>query len=311
MAGSGSATLISIRCSRAAGLSSASARLRFVAPARQALPPERIEQPIFAGLTAYRGFLAEDDWSSLPTLNAALAPLRHRVTGKSLSLVAQESTAGDPMHYELRIFERGEIATRSDNWHDLFNALIWKTYPAIKSALNVGQAEDVVRIGLQKRTRAQYAMTQFDEAGAVVVLRDPGLLRLWDAHDWAGLFLDQRQAWSDGRISLSVFGHALFEHALVPELFLVAKTLVFFDDSGSEGIANLDECAAAMIARSHCLRDPQELRPLPLAGIPGWYRARQDAAFYRDAPCFRPLRPRRKYPEPLLFVRSGSQKIAL
>jgi hypothetical protein len=222
-------------------------------------------------------------------------------------LVAQESMAGDPMHYELRILERGEIATRSDNWHDLFNALIWKTYPAIKSALNVGQAEDIARVGLRHRTHAQYAMTQFDEAGAVVVVRDPELLRLWDAHDWAGLFLDQRQAWSDGRISSSVFGHALLEHALVPEILLVAKTLVFFDDSPSSGIANVDECAAAMIAELRCLRDPQELRPLPLSGIPGWHRAKQNAAFYRDMPCFRPLRPLREYPEPLPLINSGSQ----
>jgi hypothetical protein len=47
------------------------------------------------------------------------------------------------------------------------------------------------------------------------------------------------------------------------------------------------------------LIDPQELRPLPLSGIPGWHRRTHDPEFYATAPCFRPLRPGRIYPPPL------------
>ncbi len=46
------------------------------------------------------------------------------------------------------------------------------------------------------------------------------------------------------------------------------------------------------------MTDPLQLRPLPLAGIPGWHDV-QDSAFYRNADYFRPLRAGRAYPPPL------------
>lgn len=238
-------------------------------------------------------------------LNERLLPLVHQSTGKSLSFVAQESLAADPTHYETRIFQRGEIATRSDNWHDLLNALIWKKFPAIKSALNTLQAESVARVGSQRRTREQDALTQFDEAGAVLVLRDRALLALWDAHDWPGLFLRQREAWRDGRISLAIFGHAVLEHALLPDILLVAKTLVFVADEAdpaNDTDADIDVRTAEAIAGHRYLHDPQQLRPLPLSGIAGWHRSAQDGGFYRDTPCFRPLRPGRLYAAPMPFT---------
>ncbi|MEO6364534.1 MAG: DUF3025 domain-containing protein [Luteimonas sp.] len=47
------------------------------------------------------------------------------------------------------------------------------------------------------------------------------------------------------------------------------------------------------------LVDPQDLRPLPLSGIPGWNLANEGQDFYREAACFRPLREGRTYPLPL------------
>ena len=47
------------------------------------------------------------------------------------------------------------------------------------------------------------------------------------------------------------------------------------------------------------LADPQDLRPLPLSGIPGWHDGTSRPAFYREADCFRPLRAGRAYPAPL------------
>lgn len=272
--------------------------MRFVAPERAAVTGQLIDQPAFAGLGAYRHLLVGPTWPSLAELNSALLPLRHRVTGKSLALQAQESF-DDGENYELRIFQRGLIATRSGNWHDLLNALVWKQFPAIKSALNAGQVEDMARVGLRQRTRRQCAFTQFDEAGAVVVLRDPTLLALWDQHDWDALFLRRGDAWRDGSITLKVFGHALFEHALNPDMLLVAKTLVIVDGDNCLGEDSIDQYIAAAIAAGACLGDPQELRPLPMSGIPGWHHEPQDAAFYRDKPCFRPMRAGRRYPAPL------------
>lgn len=272
--------------------------MRFVAPERAALNSRLFEQPIFAGLGRFRDLLQGPSWPGMLELNSRIQPLQHRVTGRPLALLAQE-TIDDQENYERRIFQRGLIATRSGNWHDLLNALVWNQFPAIKSALNAGQVEDMARIGLQQRTRRQCAFTQFDEAGAIVVLRQAHLLALWDRHDWDGLFRLNRDAWEDGSITLQVFGHALFEHALNPDMLLVSKTLVIVDEDNSLGEDAIDGRIAAAITARHCLGDPQQLRPLPLSGIPGWHHLTQDAGFYRDQPCFRPVRTGRIYPGPL------------
>jgi len=273
--------------------------MRFLAPARETVLAEIFEQPIFAGVAEFRDLLIDRQWPAVEDLDDRLQPMVHCRTGKPLSLRAQETLTGNE-HFELRIHRQGVIPTRSNNWHDLLNALAWKKFPAIKSALNARQAETVARIGAERRTRAQDAMTQFDEAGAVVILRDRRLLALWDAHDWTELFLEQREAWSDGRISLTIFGHALLEHALQPQILLVAKALVFLSDAvpaPEEKV--IDDRVAAAIVEQGCLVDPQQLRPLPLSGIPGWHRAVQDRRFYAETECFRPLRAGRVYPSPL------------
>lgn len=273
--------------------------MRFLAPDRAAVTADRFDHPVFAGIAEFRDLLAGRDWPAVATLNDRLQPIVHRVTGQPVSFAAQETLANDPMHYEARIFQRGEIATRADNWHDLLNALIWKKFPAIKSALNARQVENIAHVGERRRTREQDALTQFDEAGAVVVVRDRALLALWDAHDWSGLFLRQQNAWRDGRISLAIFGHAVLEHALHPDILLVAKALVLTSMQTDIIDDDVDTLAAEAIGDRKYLSDPQRLRPLPLSGIPGWHRAAQDDAFYAETACFRPLRPGRSYPEPV------------
>jgi len=91
----------------------------------------------------------------------------------------------------------------------------------------------------------------------------------------------------------------LYEHALNTDMLLVSKTLVILDSDGEISVDDIDPFAADALAASSCLGDPQDLRPLPLSGIPGWHRLPQDAAFYRDQPCFRPVREGRRYPVPL------------
>ena len=266
--------------------------MRFIAPSRAILDPRRFEQPVFDALAPFRDLLLGPAWPSVDQLQARLGPLRHTITGLPLSLVAQEGL-DSAENYERRIFDTGRIATRRENWHDLFNALAWVCFPAIKSALNAGQVADMAQFGTRERSRRQAAFTQFDEAGAIAFIEDASLLAHWDRHDWQSLFIEQRTAWMDGRIRLAVFGHALFEHALNPDMLLVSKTLVV--------LGKADEAAiASALLSAEGLADPQQLRPLPLAGIPGWDARKQDSAFIRDQPCFRPPRPGRRYPPALL-----------
>ncbi len=276
--------------------------MRFLSPSRTAISPRSFDLPVYSDHRSWHDLLAEDDWPDADCLNQRLAPLAHRLTHRPLTFVDQSLVEVDGCHYEERIHATGRIATRARNWHDLFNAFAWKRCPEIKSALNQRQVDDLAAVGARTRTRAQHALTHFDEAGIVVVLRDKTLLPAWDSHDWPRVFLDHSEAWRDGRIQTLLVGHAVLEHALDPAMWLVAKAMVF-DASGmgdSEfSVEAMDASAGAAIANGDWLRDPQELRPLPLSGIPGWHRARQDPAFYRDAPCFQPRRSDRRYPAPL------------
>lgn len=216
---------------------------------------------------------------------------------------------GDDLHYETRIAECGLLATREHNAHDLFNALIWLRHPRLKQALNARQVADIAKVGPKQRTRGQCALTHFDEAGAIVWLADADSLPAWDAHDWPALFGARRAAWGRS-IAVTVFGHALLEHVWNGHDLPVAKALAV--RVGAAAFASLplepgalvacwpsaEAAVAEAIAGARLLADPQELRPLPLAGIPGWHADNARPAFLREAPCFRPLRPGRRYPPP-------------
>lgn len=263
---------------------------RFIAPHRVDVDAARFDHPLFAQYTAFAAWMRGNDWPSIDALNAAMPLADRRFALQDRELLS------DGLHYEARIGEHGLIATRAENWHDLFNAMVWCRWPALKLAFNARQCSHIAEMGPALRNRAQYALTQFDEAGVVVRVRDPALLLHWDAHDWTALFLDHAHEWERGDIAIvGVIGHALLEHALLPAQFIVGKAIVV------QGDADDDVCmtqVAADIAAGRVLNDPLELRPLPLAGVPGWFDG-QDAAFYRKAACFQPVRAGRVYPSPI------------
>lgn len=266
------------------------AKHRFLAPPRDGVDPACFDHPIHAGYAAHRDWCVSMDWPSIDALNAAR-------TADGPRFVAQDAALlDDGLHYETRIAERGAIATRPGNWHDLFNAMVWCRYPALKRVLNARQCAHIATMGASVRNRAQYALTQFDEAGAIVRVRDLSLLAAWDRHDWTTLFLGRADAWHRGDIAIAaIVGHALLEISLAPALFPVAKCLVVL--GGADDAACIARVVAA-IAAGEVLDDPLELRPLPLAGIPGWHPGQGDA-FYATAPCFRPVRAGRVYPAPI------------
>lgn len=268
---------------------SSATRRRFVAPPREAVDAACFAHPMFGALAPFSRLLEAAQWPSIEALNAVLPLSEKQLVEQDAALLA------DGRHYEQRIAETGQIATRACNWHDLFNALVWARYPSIKRALNSRQCQHIQQVGPQARNRAQAALTQFDESGVIVRVRDPHLLAAWDAHDWQALFVQGAGQWVSGEIGVAaVIGHALMEQALLPERLLVGKCLVV---QGEEDDACIAAVACALDAGT-VLQDPLELRPLPLAGIPGWH-LRQDAGLYAQADYFRPLRAGREYPPPL------------
>ena len=266
--------------------------MRYVAPARKDVDPAVFARQPLLGWREYASWLQGEHWPSIDALNDARPHgMRERFAAQTRELL------DDGLHYEQRIAEEGIIATREANWHDLFNACAWLRYPPLKRALNGRQMAEIAVMDARERSRPQYAMTHFDEAGVVVVLKDPALLALWDAHDWHGLFWRERAAWHEGRASCHVFGHALLEHALTPGKLLVGKALAFVGADGGQAIGR---CAEAIEAEQ-LLRDPLHLRPLPLSGLPGWHPDSEEEVFHWQAACYQPRREGRRYPAPVVL----------
>ncbi len=267
--------------------------MRFQAPARQDVAPARFDHPIFAGYQRHRDLLVGAHWPSLDELNRRMATV-----DPGIRFVRQDrELLQDGLHYERRIAERGCVATREGNWHDLLNALVWLEQPQLKRAVNARQAADLGAAGAGQRTRGQCALTHFDEAGLIVVLPSEEPLTAWDRHDWQVLFSDR--SWTSG-VELIVFGHALLEHALLVDAAPVGKCLVVVGPASRERSAGL---LAHLIASATVLVDPQELRPLPLLGIHGWHASAGQPDFHAVHPCFRPLRAGRRYPAPIVVSR--------
>lgn len=270
------------------------ARSRFIAPARESVPPAVFAHPVFAGYARHHDLLLGDAWPSPSMLDARLDA--HSAAGARLRFASQSpALLEDGLHYETRIHDAGLIATRPCNWHDLLNALVWFEHAPIKRALNLRQVQEIAQVGPRARSRAQCALTHFDEAGAVLWLEDRRWLQAWDTHDWRAWF-GRHEAFAEARIQVHVFGHALLEHALWPGHRATAKCLVLCGGRAEDWQQEL----AHAIAAGTILNDPQELRPLPLAGLPGWCDKRDEAGFF-DTESFRPLRPGRVYPAPLMI----------
>ena len=183
--------------------------------------------------------------------------------------------------YETFIARRGAVPTR-DNLHDFFNGLVWLAQPRLKRRLNELQADQLTLAPVPgARGAVRDALTVFDENAAT--WQAPA--RLVDAlrrRDWQALFVTHRRAWSDA--CLTLFGHALMEKLVRPRKAITAHVWAIPERADPQTFL-LDALEPeALAARVPALRP----LPLPVLGVPGWWPANDDAAFYRDAAVFRP-----------------------
>ncbi len=248
----------------------------------------------------YLPLIRELDFSSFPgpdQLNRLLP--EHAVTGSGHPVRFVDAALQDAGDYEQRIHRSGRVSTRSGNWHDLFNALVWARYPLTKAALNALHHAGKGDSGRGRRGALRDALTLFDECGVVLLSSDDALLDALARRDWQEAFCARRQSWA-GRASLTVVGHAMLEKFLSPYKSMTANALLVrvgdrhLEPTGGQLAGSLDHALAAGLREPGLLRSPADLAPLPLAGIPGWWRAdAQDAAFYADRSVFRPPREKR------------------
>src|SRR5262245_58573684 len=101
-------------------------------------------RPAFAPLaSATAPFRSYTDWPPLDAWTACAEGLRS-AGGAPIQFVAhpprRRGTAPDLADlYDERIFTKGEVPSRSANWHDFFNMLVWVSFPATKRAINARQ----------------------------------------------------------------------------------------------------------------------------------------------------------------------------
>lgn len=187
--------------------------------------------------------------------------------------------------YEAHIAATGRVPTR-DTAHDQLNALMWLALPQLKRRLNALQDAAIGRDGVgTTRGPLRDAATLLDENGALLVTVDTTLIALLRARRWREACVVQRARWQAAR--LVVVGHALLEKLTAPYKSITAHVLPVHlpQDAALDAVD-----AAAAGALDGALR-PAALLPLPVLGVPGWWPANADAAFYEDGAVFRAASP--------------------
>jgi hypothetical protein len=268
-------------------------------------PAALAASPWFTAVHDLLARLPDDRTPTLDDLNA-LARERSVCTGSGAPLAfvpASPSGAGLAAPYEVRVFRTGEVPTRTDGWHDLFNALAWLAFPRTKAVLNrIHHDELVRRPWARERGTARDVLTLFDEGGVIVACAAPALARCLEAFRWKELFWTRRREATQA-MRFFIFGHAILEKSLAPYKGVTAKVLLI--DVGPESLALpapalvglLDAQAADHFARPGSLASTRTLHPLPILGIPGWTPENEDPSYYDDENVFRPGYTDRRIPK--------------
>lgn len=244
------------------------------------------------------GWPGLEDYQAI--LNAQSTPVI-TLSGKPLRVVNQD---GKPRsfdeHYAPRIYQTGEIQTRTENWHDFFQLLTWCVFPKTKAVINAIHIprvkERVVSgIGQGSRTPIENMLSLFDEGGAVVVSSDESLLQLIRDFQWKTLFWDRRDELAQ-RLQCITFGHAMYEKGLMPYIGLTANCILlsvgneFFTQSLDQKIEFLDQQLADIFTQGEQYTKPKDLSPFPILGMPGWDTDNKRESYYDNLAYFRPGR---------------------
>jgi Protein of unknown function (DUF3025) len=234
------------------------------------------------------------DWTApwLADWRAVGEPVATRIAAGLPTFDALNAAGGAPVRfvpsaalpagaaYESYIFNSKQCPIREDP-HDFFNGVCWVMFPQTKKRLNELQAAEIAAAGVQPvRGAVRDALTLFDENAAL--LDAPAAL--WEAlvaKDWRRLFVDLRPLWTNAR--LVVFGHAALEKLVSPRKPVVVH--VYAQQFAITSIVNLDATVAASLTAQRLADKP--FAPLPVLGVPGWWPANADPAFYDDAAVFR------------------------
>lgn len=270
-----------------------------------------LQSPLFAPLHPVIASLQTTGFPTLQDYNALLDNHQPSIlvqSGAQLRFVPQVfGKLPFEKQYEPRCHLKGEVPTRANNWHDLFNALVWLTFPKSKAAINARHYRALMNENVAKevgssseRGAVRDVITLLDESGVIVVYSDPELAGLLRNFEWKELFWQRREQVkpqsSRQAMGFYLIGHGLYEKALQPYVGITGQGLLmavdpeFFSWSPIERLAHLDSLLAGYLAEPEHLRTTRDLSPVPLLGVPGWAADNDNAAYYDNTAYFRPGR---------------------
>ncbi len=259
-----------------------------------------LQLPLFAPLHPLISCLNSSSIPTLHDLNSLLASREITVrSGSPLRFVAQQAgRLAFEAQYEPRCYLMGEVQTRDNDLHDVFNALVWLTFPKSKAAINARHYAAL----LEKtdghsggRGPVRDTNTLFDESGVIVAYADERLAGLLHNFAWLELFWHQRER-LQAAMGFYLFGHGLYEKAVQPYVGMTGHGLLlavernFFDMPIAEQLAHLDVKLAEYLADPEHCRSTRELSPVPLLGVPGWAADNECVSYYENTDYFRPGR---------------------
>ncbi len=241
----------------------------------------------------YLPLLRQFEGSQFPScdqLNSLLPDELVSEGGHSIRFVPSNELDDGP--YERRIYTTGQVSTRTDNWHDLFNALVWMRFPRIKTTMNALHHRAWSEQSEGCRGKLRDALTLFDECGVILFSNHSELLKALSERQWYTAFQHLGSHWGKD-LQVAITGHAILEKYLSAYKSMTAKALLVHSEhqykDRNELLEYLDREIADQLLRGTILTKPACLAPLPLAGIPGWWPdASQDEQFYADVDVFRP-----------------------
>ncbi|MCW5588499.1 MAG: DUF3025 domain-containing protein [Legionellales bacterium] len=245
--------------------------------------------PLFMPIAkAAQRFHACRDWPTLINMNEEFNVINYG--HQAVQFVAQaDKPRSFQEGYEQRIYLTGQVQTRLNNWHDFMNMLIWRTFPECKKIMNALHYHESLQPGQPTRTLRQHRLTQLDECGVIMLSSDPHLLDLLRQHAWHELFWNNRDV-IENSLRCLILGHALYEKALQPYVGLTGVALLFavtpevINLSAPQLIDYADNLAANYI---HHLDPTPKLTPLPLLGMPQWFKGNEHESFYFNREYFR------------------------
>ncbi|MGY5798662.1 DUF3025 domain-containing protein [Rheinheimera faecalis] len=264
---------------------------RFTAP--KEWQPELFSEPgLFSALATVFPLAEQADFPSPELLTLWL----HQHTRlQDWSFVSSTKLDDDGRYYEDFIAQSQQIPMRLNNWHDLFGALIWCLFPKSKQLMNQLHMAQIQQFGNKERTKVRHKLTLLDECGVLLCIRPSQrfVLDLLRDHQWLDAFYQHKEQWEE--LNPLIFGHANYEMATKPFIGLTGKLWCIElpeqtqIPEGIKGYNFVDELLVKQLVQAELLLDNQQLSPLPLLGVPGWYKE-QEEAFYADTSYFRPKR---------------------